>query len=162
MVLVGPRVFTLSIVDPYPGWAEFRRKLISTFQVLLHKSLIKTVHRFGLRYINMFDGDITKRLTLEIKLQDTPIDGKKTFFRTTFERDKDTVVLQVAKDHTVKRPPDFIKKGTMIDIDVSRDSAQIPSLHDLEIVIDEAHLTAKTLFFDLLQPDFLKELQPVY
>ena len=162
VVLLGPTVFSLSVADSYPGWAEFRRTLISTFQILLQKSLIKAAHRFGLRYLNMFDGDVTNRLTVEFKLQDTPIDGKKTFFRTILERGNNNVLLQVGKDQTVQRPPDFTKEGTLIDIDVSRDSSGIPNLHDLELVIDEAHVTAKTLFFDLLKPDFLKELHPIY
>ena len=162
VVAIGPKVFSLSTMDPYPGWADFRRKLIPTIEVLLRKSVIKTANRFGLRYINMFDGDVTKRLTLEIKLQNQPIDGKKTFLRTVMEKDNSKVTLQVGKDQTIKRRSEFTKTGTLIDIDVSRDASGIPTLHDLETVIDEAHLTAKTLFFDLLKPDFLKELQPVY
>ncbi len=162
VVSLGPKVFGVAILNPYPGWTEFRRKLVSTTQVLIQKALIKQAHRFGLRYISVFDGDVTRRLTVETKLGNTRVEGRETFFRTLLERDSSEVLLQVAKDQTVKRPPDFSKNGTMIDIDVSRASSDRPTLHDIETFIDAAHLTAKTLFYELLNPDFLKELKPVY
>jgi len=162
VIAIGPRVFSVGIVMPYPGWAAFRNKLEGVFGTLIEKGIVKQLQRLGLRYVNVFEGDVTPRLTLQTKLAGNRIDGYKTYFRTTLERNGSKLLLQIAKDQTVKRPPDFNRQGTSIDIDVSQTATEALDLGKLEAFIDQAHLTEKVLFFELLQPDLLKELHPAY
>jgi uncharacterized protein (TIGR04255 family) len=161
-ISIGAKVFAVGIQLPYPGWTAFRAKLISVFQTLIGKDVVKHLQRLGLRYINVFEGDVSNRLTLETKLGEVPLEGSETFFRTVLQRGNNKALLQVLKDRTLKRPPDFKRQGTSIDIDVSCDTSAKLELPILTAFIDDAHLTAKTLFFELLRPEFLKELNPTY
>jgi uncharacterized protein (TIGR04255 family) len=161
-VSIGPKVVIFGIKMPYPGWTAFRAKLISLFGAVVGKSVVNKLQRLGFRYVNMFEGDATPRLTLQTKLRDQVVEGKKTYFRTTLERDGSSVTLKVAKDQTAKRQPDFKRTGTLIDIDVFRSTSEPFEAANLTSFVDAAHGTAKALFFDLLQPDFLQELNPTY
>jgi len=161
-ISIGAKVFAVGIHMPYPGWTAFRGKLISVFETLASKPVVKQLQRLGIRYVNAFEGDVTRRLTLETRLSGQPLEGAKTFFRTLLQRDGSKVLLQVSKDQTVKRPPDFKRIGTVVDIDVSQSATQALDLQSLTTFIDDAHQIAKKLFFELLQPDFLNELHPIY
>jgi uncharacterized protein (TIGR04255 family) len=162
VIAMGPRVFSVGILMPYPGWAAFRDKLERVFGTLIEKQVVKQLNRLGLRYVNVFEGDVTPRLTLEIKLAGNSINGYKTFFRTILDRNESKIVLQVAKDQAVKRSPDFKRQGTSIDIDVSQTATEPLEINRLKAFIDRAHSTEKELFFELLRPELLEELHPVY
>lgn len=161
-ISIGPKLVGVGVKMPYPGWTSFRAKLISVFTTVIGKDVAKQLERLGFRYTNVFEGDVTHRLTLETTLGGHVVKGKKTRFSTTLERDNSEVTLQVSKDQSVKRPPNFKRDGTLIDIDVFRKTSEAFELPNLTMFIDSAHSTAKTLFFELLRPDFLNELQPTY
>jgi uncharacterized protein (TIGR04255 family) len=161
-VSIGPRVVVAGIEIPYPGWDALRAQLLSTFEAIMAKHVIKQVQRLGFRYLNVFEGDVTKRLTLEFRLRDEVIEGDKTSFRTTMKREDANVTLRVSKDQNFKRPPNFKRTGTIIDIDVSRATSDVFTLQTLISFIDAAHTTEKTLFFDLLKPEFLTDLKPTF
>jgi uncharacterized protein (TIGR04255 family) len=161
-VAVGSNVVTIGIQMPYPGWTAFRARLISVFEAVIHKAVAKQLQRLGFRYVNVFEGDVTSRLTLETRLAGHALEGKETTFRTTLERDNNNITLLIAKNQTVKRAPDFKRDGTLIDIDVFRGTSEGFELSNLTEFIDNGHTAAKTLFFELLRSDFLNELHPTY
>ncbi len=158
---IGPKVITTGIQMPYPGWTAFRAKLIDVFSIVLDTGIIKQLRRLGCRYINLFEGDVTQRLTLQARLGNQPLVGKKTLFRTILQRNDSDVTLRVAKDHTIKRGPHFKRQGTLIDIAVIRSTDRV-ELANITEFIDSAHSVEKNLFFELLPQDFVDELHPKY
>ena len=161
-VSIGPKVIIVGIELPYPGWTAMRAELLSTFEAIMAKQVVKQIQRLGFRYLNVFEGDVTRRLTLETRLGEKIIEGEKTLFRTTIKRGESNVTLKVSKDQNVKRGPNFSRSGTLIDIDVFRVTSEPFALPNLTSFIDGAHMTEKTLFFELLRADFLIELKPTF
>lgn len=54
-IQVGPHLFAVNCLEPYPGWANFRPKVESSFEALIKTINISTFQRIGLRYINRIE-----------------------------------------------------------------------------------------------------------
>lgn len=67
LVQVGPNTLGVSQLTPYPGWREYKRRLLSALQVYCEVATPQMVGRIGLRYINRFPfADVG----VEMRLQD--------------------------------------------------------------------------------------------
>ena len=53
-----------------------------------------------------------------------------------------------------------LKKGSVIDIDTYIENSNIKN--NMKELIEEGHIAQKELFFSLLKPEFLQELNPEY
>jgi uncharacterized protein (TIGR04255 family) len=160
-ISVGPKSFTVGAKVPYPGWVDFRGKILAAFETLIKVNVVKQPSRFGLRYTNLFPGDVYDRLTLSTTLCDQPLSGEKTYFRTEITKQEQTLLLQVGKNASAKVDGKNLQ-GTIIDIDVSVSSSDSITIDAIAAFIDAAHTNEKQLFYDLLKKDFLETLHPTY
>jgi uncharacterized protein (TIGR04255 family) len=71
-VLVGSQAVSVGVHGGYPGWATVSERLNTTFTRIASTGLIVRTHRFGLRYINFFQGDIFPNLALSIAINNEP------------------------------------------------------------------------------------------
>jgi len=51
-VQVGPRILAVNCLHPYPGWGEFKPKIVTALAALCDELEVKRFERIGLRYIN--------------------------------------------------------------------------------------------------------------
>jgi uncharacterized protein (TIGR04255 family) len=58
VALIGPNMFAVGMLGEYPGWSTLSAGLKRALAVLEKTRVIKTVHRFGLHYVNYFGRNI--------------------------------------------------------------------------------------------------------
>lgn len=161
-VQIGPKVFSLTNINEYVGWDTFSTVIGDRFQKLFNLGILKSIERFGLRYINLFsDINIYKESTLKIHL------GKKNQHRNGINLtmamptgDFLSKLIMVNNAELKLQSKKKTVKGSLIDIDVALENT-IDTKEVTEIV-EQAHNEEKKLFFSLLNPNFLKSLNPEY
>lgn len=159
LIQLGPRVFSVVTKGAYPGWEKFSAKVKDTMHAFFSAGVLNEISRFGLRYINFFDGhDIYKNIDLEIKFEGVAIDGRETALSTILSEGLNHHI-QIRKDNFMVARPDV--KGSIVDID----SFAIPpkaTLADFDELLELAHLEEKQIFFGLLKPEFLAQFKPQF
>jgi uncharacterized protein (TIGR04255 family) len=161
-VLIGSQSATVAQQGNYPGWATLSGRFKETIGEIAQAGVIGRPTRFGLRYINFFEGDVFSKLTLSVAIANAPVTGDSTFFRSVLNQAGCRSLLQVGKDLALVQARE--KVGTVIDIDSFVTNPDISDGFDetLSTFLDTSHLAEKQLFFSLLQPVFLSTLKPIY
>jgi len=169
VALIGSNMFAVGMLGEYPGWPSLSAGFKRTLAVLEKTHVIKTVHRFGLHYVNYFGRNILDDLTLRFFIKESPVQGESTLFKTVLPGDGYRMQVQVLTD--LKVTPQFPSQkidpnvlASLIDIDCYQDFPADGS--ELLLAVDDfmeaAHAGEKRLFFSLLTDDFLKTLNPKY
>ncbi len=154
---IGPDVLTISSFPEYAGWDRFSKQIFTILESIEKASIIDTVLRIGIRYINFFDNDIFKNIDLKICIGKDDIAYKNTIVRTEIEQESYKSSLQVANNVNHNN-----KLGSIIDIDTFTESNLTNLFQNKEHLISDAHTKEKELFYSLLKEDFLKTLNPTY
>ena len=163
VVLVGPNAVAIGISDrPYPGWPVARRQFEAVFERVAAANFISKVMRFGLRYVNFFEGNVLPQLTLSFNIDAEPITGVGTSFTSIFQERGCQLLLQVHSGVTLVTNP--AKSGSVIDIDAFNDKLpQSGSVTEsFASFLEIAHSAEKGMFFRLLAPELLQSLNPSY
>ncbi len=159
IIQIGPNVFSLANVKEYCGWKLFSKKIYDTFAKINELDLIKSLHRMALRYINIFpDVNIFEKSNLVVSLNNSNL-GK----------DKINLIAEIPYKHGASNLKlinyaeamleNQVIKGSIVDIDTN---VQYDDFENIQDAIESAHTEEKTLFFNLLDNEFLKTLNPVY
>lgn len=168
---------TFNSVGVYPGWESFRQVFQNCIKPLFDNSVIKSIQRLGIRYINRFDQiRIFDHVNVSIEVGGVISLTHRQQFRTEFSKNGFWNVLTMVNGYPVEQqrlteiaekvdlsvPDDRI--FSLIDVDVIRffDTNQPNSYENLLSQIEEAHIEEKTIFFSLLKPNFLASLNPIY
>jgi uncharacterized protein (TIGR04255 family) len=163
LLQIGPKVFSLVNIEEYAGWEVFSGKIYSTFSALAELKIIKKVTRFGLRYINLFDGiNIYEKSNFTIALN--KIDFGKHNMNMTIEIPADDNYVNHLRmiNRAQIRIEKEIHNGSIIDIDTVRVNFSGDFFATIREIAETAHIHEKTLFFSLLKEDFIASLNPVY
>ncbi|MEA3446759.1 MAG: TIGR04255 family protein [Bacteroidota bacterium] len=154
---IGHDVLTISSFPKYAGWGEFSKQIFGIIDRIEKISLINSVLRIGIRYINFFDNDIFNDIDLKISIGEKDIEYKNTIIRTEIEQEMYKSSLQVANNANHNN-----RLGSIIDIDTFIESNLNSFFDNKEQLISNAHAKEKELFYSLLKDDFLKKLNPTY
>jgi len=162
IVLVGARSASVGMRGKYPGWAALSERFRTTLARIAGTGIIAKPVRFGLRYINFFQGDVFPKLTFSAAIGEQAVKGEGTFFKTVLSVEKCRLILQIGKDLALVTEPG--KTGSVIDIDSFVEAPKVDVGLDaaLSAFLENAHLAEKEIFFTLLKPDFLSTLKPTY
>ena len=157
IVQVGPDVLSIVSKDGYAGWEIFSKKILDVIAQVHELDIINSIERVALRYLNFFTTDVFKSIELEIRINSKDINYSNTVFRTEIEAEGFVSILQIANNVI-----SFGNVGSVIDIDTYKDKNLDGFLSEKEEIINLIHSCEKKLFFTLLKPSFLEELNPVY
>ena len=104
------------------------------------------------------------RLAVSFLIQDQPIQGSETFFKTVMNWGSLKTIMQIGKDLTVTgQAATQPASGSVIDIDCFQTPTSQNLLNEsIGRFLETAHTAEKQLFFSLLKPDFLEEFNPKY
>jgi uncharacterized protein (TIGR04255 family) len=162
-ICIGPRVINFSILKPYVGWGKWKPSILEILSNLSDEHVIKNVERTGLRYLNIIEQDVFLLINMEIKMIDSMSKPKTISIRTEMAEEEYIKSLQLANNVSFveKGQP---KAGSLIDIEIVRNTniKRDDFKTNLETILENSHLMAKQLFFDILKEDFLNQLEPVY
>lgn len=162
-VLISPQSLSIGMRGQYPGWPRLGPGFVDTMTRIAETDLILQATRFGLRYINFFpEHDVFPSLKLSVLRDGQQMTGDSTFFRIALPERDCKLLLQIGKEMVLPGPPRQV--GSIIDIDAFVDQPQTRTSFEESIntFLETAHLAEKELFFDLLKPEFLKTLNPIY
>jgi uncharacterized protein (TIGR04255 family) len=165
-ILVGDRVISLTTLE-YPGWTLFKAKLLSLVQALRETEQAKIVTRFSFKYINLIEASPEEVqlsfLNMKIESVGAPPNERGFLIRTEIVQDKHTTIVQIAPRSEIKVPPvSSAISGLLVDIDTVRFDPGPEFILKPDLLLEEAHLVTKKIFFSLLTPSAVERLQPVW
>jgi len=163
-LMIGPWSVAVGTRGEYPGWATVFPTIAETLNEALATGVAKRVERFGLRFINFFEGDVFPKLHLSFAFRGAPLKGSETFFKTVLDLAEVKAVLQVGKDLALQTPFRKIGIGSLIDIDCFVPDPPHRDFLDTEVsqFLQVAHQREKETFFSLLKDEFLQQFNPKY
>lgn len=162
MLQLGPRVLSVIFTGgEYPGWNAFRGEMEWLLPRLKGLRFIQEVGRLGLRYIDFFEGDAMQKLQAEFVLHGEKLADREISFTTTLQRDQFRQRLHI-NNRSILRTDEEPKPGTVLDLDTWISGASLNLFEEGLSHFDRAHQLQKELFFELLDPEFLKTLNPEY
>ena len=159
---IGPDVLCISSKIPYIGWDEFFTFAVALIQKIINAKIIKRVLRLGHRYVNFFKGDILNDLTVRVSLgNDYSLEN--VLIRSEVKSGDFINILQLSNCAQYKQDPMTQEVlGTIIDIDTVREYSDNYFVEQVEKELKQAHICEKKLFFSLLTPSLLSNLNPEY
>ena len=160
VIKIGNDMLSISSAIPYIGWEKFKDHISKIIKVVYDKKIINRVSRLGHRYVNFFDFDILDRITLSFQM--TEGYSTESVQITTQVQDGDFESTIQFSNTAVFNNRGIQKKGSIIDIDTFRNYEGNQFLENIIPEINSAHMAEKNLFFSLLKPEFIKDLNPVY
>jgi len=158
-VQIGPRVIVIVCKTPYPGWKAFKQEVVDALAAIIDTEAIGTIERMGLRYVNIFTGDVTEEITLKIK-SEVPYDTKTVSMRMTVEHGGLMNNINIHNEALVGEKKD--QAGTVVDIDTFINLNMPVSEWGYADILDRMHDAEKSIFFASLEQSLLERLNPTY
>jgi uncharacterized protein (TIGR04255 family) len=159
---IGPHSIVFSAFRPYTSWTEWNQFFSSIIKEIQGKKILNTIERIGLRYFDVFEGNIFGQINTAFSVDGQPIVSSPTSFNTQFNLDEIQVVLNIGNAAIVNG---IQTNNSLIDIDCiySFDNCiSADFFTSYKDALEKAHLVNKRVFFGLLKPDFLTTFHPEY
>ncbi|MBR4712337.1 MAG: TIGR04255 family protein [Paludibacteraceae bacterium] len=152
---IGSDVLCISSKMPYIGWNSFYNITVDITKKVMALGFIKQISRVGFRYINFIERDITDLLKMSFRLEGNTFNTLN--IRTSITKNGFTNNLFFSNDALFTQ-----KKGSVIDIDTSKEYNDNSFYENIEFELQTAHQCEKELFFSLLKDKLLQTFEPKY
>ncbi|MDR1289657.1 MAG: TIGR04255 family protein [Planctomycetaceae bacterium] len=164
---IGSTTIQFFVQKPYIGWEQWQTFIIELLPQFICTGSFEKIERTGLRFINFTEQNLYSITNTEIKVGNRNCTCQPMTFRTEITEIKEkqyTTILQLVSDAIIETFPSNRLSGSVIDIEVIRNinSSVNDFQNEIDVLLNESHKIAKNLFFEILQPDFLKTLKPTY
>lgn len=153
----GGRMIALSSPMPYIGWDVFRPQINDIIEKIIGTDVISQVKRVAIRTVNFFEVDILENSKFSV---DTPISFNNKQYHYTNHYEEGSLIIKTTIANKATTTESI--EGSIIDIDSYIDTPIDANLDIMLANIDKAHTEGKSVFFDLLNADFMETLEPVY
>ncbi len=169
VISIGDRNLVVGCKLPYPGWGEFKPSILKIIKLIDTIKIIKSVNRFSMKYIDLIPSEsLEERIAMinaSITLGEHSLKDKEFFLRTEIP-EKDIVhVISITSSGKARLSNGDQEDGVVIDTDT------ICNLNDIKFSnwnqqlskkLDEVHDANKKMFFQCVQPEAIKSLEPIY
>jgi uncharacterized protein (TIGR04255 family) len=160
LIQVGTQSISIINVEPYLGWLEFEKYIRSFIETLREINVIEKVSRIGLRYLNFIECDAVD--VCNVSLNNTVKYERIQINNTEVYKKQDlNIKVQIANGANLNKKSGLIT-GSVLDIDVFKDSLSLQMTNDILNVVEEMHVIEKEIFVSILKADYLKQLGPIY
>lgn len=166
---LGDHNIVISSGYPYEGWPRFKNAIKNVLSVANELGLIGATNRFSLKYLDIFDmpgfsspGD---GLSFNVGFPGVNNDQRTTHLRTEIPKGSQHHIIQYFGEAQGNLPDGILRKGQMLDIDSIQTLETVSLkelLSDFDSYMDKLHSQNKRLFFNLISPEGLKALEPIY
>lgn len=166
IIQVGPRVASVALRAPYPGWAEFSAFIREVFDVVCVQSFINSFDWLSLKYLDVisFEGESPTLhwLDTNLSLGDNRIDQQASAMRVEFVDGPVTTVVQITSPVRANSTSQPDKTGLLLDVDTIY-RGQFPNFSsEYREVLEQLHERNKKQFFSLLTEETKRRLGPEY
>lgn len=128
--------------------------------------LIDRLKRFSLKYIDLIELDQPPSLSclnVELKMGEYEIDTRPVQIRTEIEEGDLIHLIQIVSPAEASISGESGKvSGVLLDIDSIRPMKENESWPDVNSHLADVHLSSKKMFFSLLKPGTIDNLEPEY
>jgi uncharacterized protein (TIGR04255 family) len=161
LMQIGPRVISFVNVNAYIGWDKFFARIKKSILSIKQFESQMKFKRIGLRYVNFFEFDIFKRITLSVLMNGSTLTSNHLSLKAVLTTGEYQTNLNLINNVNMMKNGRQIN-GSIVDIDtyLAKDSIDIYAKPDE--LIGNAHTEEKILFFNLLNDDLIQELKPEY
>lgn len=152
--------------EKYESWSVYFTEVKNIFSFFNFSTKI-VIEKFGLRYISEYPNvDLKDNMKFDFKFGFPDIKSKSYSFNTEFDYKNSLAILTIRNQIPFNNNSENneIIKVSLIDIDVVKENINI-NLNEIESIfssIEESHFYEKEIFFNLLNEEFLKSLNPQY
>jgi uncharacterized protein (TIGR04255 family) len=171
-ILIGDTGLSLACKIPYPGWRGeqgFKSHILELVEYVTEGSLIQSIERYSLKYTGVIDGkDLAEqigRFEVDLRLGEYRLKAEPFSIRVEIRDGELLHVVQLAAPASVTLSNGATRTGTLVDIDglcEYKTSNLKQFLRELPDKIECLHTRDKEMFFDLLTPETLAYLEPIY
>lgn len=158
VVQIGTNMIAISCFPNYLGWEEYTATCFKVLKKVYNLGIISKVSRIGIRYINRFEGDISKDTNVSLNVNN--IEGKVSPAHLVFHIGDQSQTYGSLVQYRLELVSDKIT--TIIDIDTSTEIIESSTYDYICGKIEEGHNIEKKIFFDLLKPQLIDSLEPTY
>lgn len=165
-ILIGDHVFTVSCPKPYTGWKEFSTTIHRLTKLVRDTSLIDSVERFSIKYVNLIpqpDGKFSlDKLKIDLTVGAYNLKDKPVHLRSEIVVDEFINIVQMASNTVIELLSGESLGGVLFDIDTICQKQFSDFWNEMPGLLERAHKVEKEIFFGTLSDDALKELGPVW
>ena len=151
-----------NLYKDYPGWATYYPVVANTLTKAFDAGLVENVNRIGIRYISQFENvDLLNNFNVTLDVAIPNVNASQlTQVKTEVHDGNFKIILNLINKMS---SDDYGGKPTsVIDVDVIQIVEQVNAAEEVLNLVQNGHQRQKEAFFSLLQPEFLKTLNPEY
>ncbi len=169
IILIGDKTLGIACTVPYPGWTNFREKIVEVIRILIDSDIVQNVERYSIKYVDIIEGeDLAKqieRVALDILIGTHRLKEENFTVRVEIPHENFINAIQIAAPASAKIPNAQERKGVLVAIDtVCNYQTSDLSEFMVEFIdrLDQIHNETEKTFFDCLKPETLAYLEAVY
>lgn len=166
IIQVGPRVVSVALRAPYPGWIEFSAFICQVFDVVCAQSFINSFEWLSLKYLDVisFEGESPTMgwLDADVSLGGSRIDQQPSAMRVEFVDGPVTTVVQITSPVQAHQTGQPDKTGLLLDVDTIHREQFLDFSGRYREVLNQLHQRNKKQFFSLLTDETERRLEPDY
>lgn len=166
IIQIGPKVVSVALRAPYPGWTEFSAFVCQVFDVVCGQSFINTFDWVSLKYVDVisFEGDSPKLgwLNADVALGGNRIDEQPSALRVEYVEGPITTVVQVTSPVQAQQSGQPMRTGVLLDVDTIHREQFSDFSGRYRATLEQLHDRNKRQFFSLLSEETEKRLGPEY
>jgi uncharacterized protein (TIGR04255 family) len=169
LILMGDESLAIACAIPYPGWQDFKSKIIEVINALKDSRIIETVSRFSLKYVDIIDGknlsEQIQRVNINLNIGNHILFSEKFNIRVEIPHDNYLHIVQIAAPSSGTLFDGKTQDGVLVAVDSISEQLTIDLTSFAETLADNLeaiHTSNKTMFFECLRPETITYLEPVY
>lgn len=166
IIQVGPKVVSVALRAPYPGWTAFSAFVCKVFDVVCAQSFINSFDWLSLKYLDVvsFDGESPTLgwLNVDVALGGNKVDEQPSALRIEYVEGPVTTVVQVSSPVRTQQSGQPARTGVLIDVDTIHREEFSDFSGQYREVLEQLHGRNKHQFFSLLTDDTKTRLGPEY
>lgn len=166
IIQVGPRVVSVALRAPYPGWTEFSTFIRQVFDIVCAQSFIHSFEWLSLKYLDViaFEGEYPTLgwLDVNLSLGGSRIDQQPSAMRVEQVDGPLTTVVQITSPVQAHQAGQPDKTGLLLDVDTIHREQFADFPNQYREVLNQLHQRNKQQFFSLLTDEIERRLEPEY
>lgn len=156
---VTPFGFMFNCKEKYIGWENYKSEIQNVIKLAYDLQFVEVFYRVGLRYINTISsGFIFEKTSDNVSISFKNLEIQNTNLKTEVVEKDFKILVNIGDDYIIQTSQE---KVSLLDIDVIHEKpAGYSSIDEMLHFLEECHVREKSLFFSLLNPDFVSSLNP--
>ena len=168
-VSVADAAVSIACQLPYPGWKNFKRRILEVAETAVKTGIIQSISRISLKYTDMVESETLPEklggLNVNLRVGDFELKTENATIRVEIPGDPLIHIVQLVSDATVGLQSGGSKRGTAIDVDSVYPLSDMDAqtfVTKLDPLSEALHTENKRVFFSCIGKDVLNRLEPVY